>query len=92
MSFEEWRPQMSREVGMPVNPGTCVHHLFEAMAGAHPDAVAVSASDGEVTYGQLNARSTRLGARLTEVGVGPRSSSPCTSSAPPSWWWACSAS
>ena len=54
-----------------MSPDVCLHQLFEAAARAHPDAVAVTAADGELTYAQLDARSARLAARLVEAGVGP---------------------
>ncbi len=52
-------------------PRACLHHLFESAARADPDAIAVSAGNGELTYGELDARSTRLAARLVRAGVGP---------------------
>ncbi len=55
----------------PGDPG--VHRLFEAQAGARPDAPAV-AFDGSATgFGDLNARGNRLARRLRAIGVGPGS-------------------
>ncbi|KAI6543835.1 NRPS [Pyricularia oryzae] len=47
----------------------CVHDLVSQAARAHPQAVAVSAWDGEVRYHELDAVSTVLAARLVEMGV-----------------------
>lgn len=47
----------------------CVHDLVSQTARAHPQAVAVSAWDGEVRYHELDAVSTVLAARLVEMGV-----------------------
>ncbi|WP_073920522.1 non-ribosomal peptide synthetase [Streptomyces sp. CB00455] len=48
-----------------------VHELFEAQAAATPDAVAVRAHDGSLTYRELNERANRLAHRLRSLGAGP---------------------
>ncbi len=48
-----------------------VHELFEAMAAARPDAIAVRADDGVLTYATLNARANQLARALRARGVGP---------------------
>ena len=53
------------------DPGHCVHELFAAQARRSPGALAVSATDGELTYGDLAARAGRLARRLGALGVGP---------------------
>jgi amino acid adenylation domain-containing protein len=42
----------------------------ERAARARPDAVAVRCGDAQLTYGELEARATRLARRLRELGVG----------------------
>jgi amino acid adenylation domain-containing protein len=47
--------------------------LFDERAAAHPEAVAVTAADAELTYGQLRDRSTELAGRLAAAGIAPGS-------------------
>jgi amino acid adenylation domain-containing protein len=48
-----------------------VLHLFERQAERAPDALAVSSSRGQLTYGELHARASQLAHRLRALGVGP---------------------
>lgn len=48
-----------------------VHGLIEEHADRTPDAIAVQAHDGTLTYGELNARANRLAHLLRTHGVGP---------------------
>ncbi|NYJ37761.1 non-ribosomal peptide synthetase [Nocardiopsis aegyptia] len=48
-----------------------VHERIARQAAADPDAVAVVAGDGRLTYGDLNTRADRLAAHLRSRGVGP---------------------
>ncbi len=50
--------------------GACVHELFEAQAAHTPDAVAVEAAAGRLTYAELDRRASRLARRLRALGVG----------------------
>ncbi|MGK4006549.1 amino acid adenylation domain-containing protein [Sorangium sp. So ce1036] len=51
--------------------GRCLHEIFTARALEHPDRVAVSAPEGDISYGELNARADRLARTLLGLGVGP---------------------
>src|SRR5262249_15270237 len=53
-------------------PDGCIHHAFERIARARPDAVAIECGDGgTVTYGGLNARANRIAHRLRRLGARP---------------------
>jgi amino acid adenylation domain-containing protein len=52
-------------------PARPMHQLFEASVARTPDATAVVAEDGELTYSQLNARANQLAHQLVRMGVGP---------------------
>ncbi|WP_141699581.1 non-ribosomal peptide synthetase, partial [Pseudomonas sp. BIOMIG1BDMA] len=52
-------------------PGATVHSLFEAQALRTPDARAVQAGNGSLTYRELNERANRLAHHLRELGVQP---------------------
>ncbi len=45
--------------------------LFEEQAALRPEAIAVTAIDGVLTYSELNRRANRLARRLRSEGVGP---------------------
>jgi amino acid adenylation domain-containing protein len=47
------------------------HVRFEEWARRTPDAPAIHAADGRLTYGELDARANRLANRLRRLGVGP---------------------
>ncbi|PVI01698.1 acetyl-CoA synthetase-like protein, partial [Periconia macrospinosa] len=49
----------------------CIHELFEEQANARPEAPAICAWDGEMTYGELDELSSRLAGHLVELGVQP---------------------
>jgi amino acid adenylation domain-containing protein len=48
-----------------------VAHLVASVAATMPDAVALRASCGHLSYGELNARANRLARYLETLGVGP---------------------
>ncbi|MFJ1591677.1 amino acid adenylation domain-containing protein [Kitasatospora albolonga] len=48
----------------------CVHELFEEVAAARPDQVALVFQDDTLTYGALDARANQLAHRLAEEGIG----------------------
>ncbi|KAI1521240.1 EntF Non-ribosomal peptide synthetase module, partial [Pyrenophora tritici-repentis] len=47
----------------------CVHELFADQAKEQPQAPAICAWDGEMTYGELDELSSRLARHLVKVGV-----------------------
>ncbi|HZI15924.1 MAG TPA: amino acid adenylation domain-containing protein, partial [Myxococcus sp.] len=49
----------------------CLHTLFEQQATRTPDAVALVAGTGALTYGELDRRANHLAHRLRGLGVGP---------------------
>jgi len=51
--------------------GKCIHQLFEDEARRVPDALAVVAPDGTLTYAELNRRANALARQLRVLGVGP---------------------
>ncbi|HSU82842.1 MAG TPA: amino acid adenylation domain-containing protein, partial [Thermoanaerobaculia bacterium] len=56
---------------LPLPLDRCLHELVEAQAARTPDAPAVIAEDGELTYAELDALAGRLARRLRRLGVGP---------------------
>jgi amino acid adenylation domain-containing protein len=52
-------------------PAEDVAALFSAQARRRPDAVAVASETGDLTYAELEGRSTLLARRLAAAGVGP---------------------
>jgi amino acid adenylation domain-containing protein len=60
-----WRQNQA----VPGGVERCIHDLFVEKAEARPDAPAICAWDGELTYGELDALSTKLAGYLVELGV-----------------------
>ncbi|CAG7990257.1 unnamed protein product [Penicillium salamii] len=56
---------------MPARVERCVHALVEERCRVQPEAPAVCAWDGDLTYGELDALSSALAEHLAERGVGP---------------------
>jgi amino acid adenylation domain-containing protein len=52
-------------------PGKSFHELFEEQAARTPNATAVRAENGSLTYSELNRRANQLAHLLRELGVGP---------------------
>lgn len=53
------------------NTSQCVQHLFEAQVAQTPNALAIFANDGKLSYLELNRRSNQLAHHLQSLGVGP---------------------
>ncbi|KAK3904812.1 hypothetical protein C8A05DRAFT_31387 [Staphylotrichum tortipilum] len=56
---------------LPRKNETCVHELVRRQRIAHPEAQAVHAWDGHLSYAQLGVFSLRLARHLASLGVGP---------------------
>ncbi|KAM0277517.1 hypothetical protein ACHAO9_012535 [Fusarium lateritium] len=52
---------------------TLVHEIFTMRANTHPEALAIDAWDGNMTYGALENESNALARQLQQQGVGPGS-------------------
>jgi amino acid adenylation domain-containing protein len=59
-----------QDSGTAAYPQYPVHRLFEAHARTQPEAIAVSFQDQNLTYAELDARSSRLAHHLVACGVG----------------------
>ncbi|HVU32192.1 MAG TPA: amino acid adenylation domain-containing protein, partial [Opitutaceae bacterium] len=55
---------------LPYDRRATIAQLFEAQAARSPDAIAVIAESGDVTYRELDTRAERLASRLRAAGVG----------------------
>jgi amino acid adenylation domain-containing protein len=71
VSWEDQRQLQEWNRTVPARVDRCVHALVEERCRAQPDAPAVCAWDGDLTYGELDALSSALAAHLAERGVGP---------------------
>ena len=52
-------------------PALCAHELFERQVQVHPDAIAVTFNDQQLTYGELNQRANQIAHYLRRHGIGP---------------------
>jgi natural product biosynthesis luciferase-like monooxygenase protein len=55
---------------VPFPSDRCIHELFEQQVLLHPDAIAVTFADRQLTYGELNKRANQLAHYLRLQGVG----------------------
>lgn len=56
---------------VPPTVERCFHQIFEDCVGCQPNALAVCAWDGELTYVELDRLATKLAIRLIKLGDGP---------------------
>ncbi|PHH92372.1 hypothetical protein CDD83_7654 [Cordyceps sp. RAO-2017] len=56
---------------VPRRRSACVHSVFENQVRRRPRAPAICSWDGELTYAELDALSTKLAHSLSRLGVGP---------------------
>jgi amino acid adenylation domain-containing protein len=57
--------------GVPVVVERCIHDIVQERAQVDPEAQAVCAWDGELTYGELDDLSSHVASHLVHLGVGP---------------------
>lgn len=69
LTYDESQKIWAWNADVPPAVERCVHDLFAEQAAAQPDAPAICAWDGELTYGELDALSTKLAGHLVELGV-----------------------
>lgn len=56
---------------LPLEPSTCIHHLFEQHVKLNPHAIAITYGSHQMTYDQVNTAAEKLANRLSELQVGP---------------------
>ncbi|KAF2463979.1 acetyl-CoA synthetase-like protein, partial [Lindgomyces ingoldianus] len=71
LTFEDKEKIWEMNHDVPPAVERCIHDLFAEQARLQPDAPAVCAWDGEMTYNELDELSTRLAGHLVELGVKP---------------------
>ncbi|KAI1110457.1 acetyl-CoA synthetase-like protein [Nemania sp. NC0429] len=72
ISFQDLQQVWSWNAHVPESvDDICIHDAFMKRAQQHPDLLAVSAHDGDLTYGELDDLSTRLANVLLKKGVQP---------------------
>ncbi|KAJ4300033.1 hypothetical protein N0V90_005282 [Kalmusia sp. IMI 367209] len=60
--------ERNRELPPPIQ--RCIHKIFEQQAQAYPEAIALQAWDGEMSYRELDRLSTMLAGNLFQYGIG----------------------
>jgi len=55
----------------PYTADACIHHLFEKQVHSQPNAQAIFAWDGCLSFAELDYRASKLARRLVNLGVGP---------------------
>ncbi len=71
LSSSDYKQLWSWNARVPDTSGKNVHSLVEGQVASRPNAIAVSAWDGDFSYGELNSLASRLATHLTSLGVGP---------------------
>ena len=71
VSEQDLQEIWSWNASVPEAVEACVHDLIAETTRRQPEAPAVCAWDGELTYGELDRLSTRLAHHLVGLGVGP---------------------
>ncbi|KAK7398257.1 hypothetical protein QQX98_012370 [Neonectria punicea] len=63
--------QWNSTSGEATSSAQCIHHVISQKCATQQESIAVSAWDGELTYGELDRLSSALAVRLQHLGVGP---------------------
>lgn len=71
LSPEDSRTIWSRNALVPEQFEVCIHHLIQEQMLCAPESQAICAWDGELSYRDLYAQSSRLALHLKELGVHP---------------------
>ena len=72
-SQHDYEKVMSWNESILMSVDNCFHQCFEEVVRTAPDAPAICSWDGNLTYGELDILSTRLGNNLAHLGVVPES-------------------
>lgn len=71
LSPENLREIWQRNAVLPETIDRCIHDMFTEMAQQQPNATALNAWNGELSYGDLDRLSSQLAHNLIKHGVGP---------------------
>ncbi|KAH8727297.1 hypothetical protein GQ44DRAFT_648966, partial [Phaeosphaeriaceae sp. PMI808] len=69
LTYDETQKIWAWNQDVPPAVDRCVHDLFAEQARARPNAPAVCAWDGDLTYGELDVLSSKLGGHLVQLGI-----------------------
>ncbi|KAA8900647.1 hypothetical protein FN846DRAFT_988776, partial [Sphaerosporella brunnea] len=69
VTVEDFEEIQSWNVNCSPRVANCVHHLFEAEAALHPDALAIVTTSSKLTYRELEDYATRLARHLISIGI-----------------------
>jgi amino acid adenylation domain-containing protein len=67
--LEQEEPTLDLETYRRHKPFPFVHEMFRQIGEQHPDFIAINSADGDLTYSQLDQRSSGIAARLRSAGV-----------------------
>nr|BDD69315.1 nonribosomal peptide synthetase gene [Verruciconidia persicina] len=76
LSPDNLREIWQRNATLPATIDRCIHDMFADMAQEQPDATALNAWNGELSYGELDRLSSQLAHHLINNGVGPEATVP----------------
>lgn len=71
--MKEWSDEATQPAKEFIERESCLHAVFQRQVQLHPNATAIVAHDGELSYGELDDITTRLAHHLISTGVKPES-------------------